>query len=357
MKSDSIIVSRNMSLYQVQSSIPSISITPQILSLQNYSIVKFTFNRDLLPSEMLDVTLTFRQKIEFGFSQLSFDYWWNYTRIVGYHQIGLLIFKGIAVTHVSPNPEITMTTPDDFLLFKWNEVVPQGFNGSILASVSDVAMNSIIAEPSSFTLVIQSKTASVSMEIGNVALTPVKVAIAGQEWITPIPKNFTITPLSKAIVSLNFNFEKSGIYQTNLLIMTNRTKIPITVSISINVKINESPSPFPYLLTLIFVILLVAVAISWKMDIIRKIATQRLFSHTDTKSLPQFSDLRLDTRQKQILEIIESRPGCSQQLVAEHLGLSKATASREITKLANLGIIEKRRNGMSYELYLKGKQI
>ncbi len=60
-------------------------------------------------------------------------------------------------------------------------------------------------------------------------------------------------------------------------------------------------------------------------------------------------------RDRAILDFIINNEGVTQQIVADKFEISKATASRIISKLENNGLVEKRKVGMSNKLYYKDK--
>lgn len=334
----------NFMFQSSSSSISSLNVEPTHTIIGNQSELVLNFSRPILSGERLELVVKGRFVFEEGISELKQHIWWNYSRIVGFQQIEFLIFDGINLLETDPSPAITKIE-GDFLSLTWNEIVPSGFDVNFRALVTEEARNELLISPRNLAATITSQKSILTIQLGNVGLKGVWVNFTFPEFIESDTTTMEIKPFTIQTLQIRVSTSKNGYFEDHIVIHTNKTDEPLTIKLSITVNQPSSLNWFTTGILLMGISLLIGGGLLFYYR-------KQLEIPQDEKSEIKLDLSHLDERQVQVIQFIMENPGCSQQQIADSLGISKATVSREVSKLENLGYIKKVREGMSHKVFL-----
>ena len=342
--SDEILFPNNFEILSTNSSISSVHITPILTEKNNSQSVILNFSRPLFSGENLELILKGRFVFSDTSQLIEEEVWWNYTRAIGFQTVKFLVFDGINIHETIPSASITKVE-GRFLAMVWNDIVPSGFHVRFSASVTEEARNELFLSSTKLMATVGSIDSILSLQIGNVGLTSVAVRLETPKFVMLESDEFVIEPFTLQLVKLNLHIENEGKHEGVILVWTNRTDVPLTIKVIVFAE--NLPDGTNWILIILSSILFLSI-IGFGIYYSQKKMTVNI-----EKTTKMSLDLRnLEERQVAIMEFIQQNPGCSQQAIANSLGISKATASRELMKLENMGYIKKAKDGMSHRIYL-----
>lgn len=351
--SDEMLFSSNFELLAINSSVPTIQVVSEIKSNGSSTSIVFNFSRPLLSGEFMTLTIKGRFIFTNSIPDIDEKIWWNYTRNVGFQTVKVLVFDGIDIRNVEPTASITRSE-GSFIAMLWNDIVPSGFYLHFSAHVTEIARNELFFAPSILTASIGTKESILSIQIGNVGLDSVFVWIETPNFVSPEVYELTIESFTLRKVRLEIHLDEDGVYKGSIIVRTNRTQTPLTIPIELSADVPEKNIVQTILFSSIVFLSVLGIGGFFyrKSHLSEQKSSKSHLSEKKPLEAHAFHLNNLDERQIAIIEFIQANPGCSQQAIANHLGISKATASREITRLENLGYLKKEKEGMSHRIYL-----
>ncbi len=368
---DSILVPKNFELVDVRPVESDLDVIATVTTLDNQSIVSLNFSRFLFPSEILNVLIIGNIYLDNSESFVRVPIWWNYSQPAGTENTRILLFPGIDYANSNPKPSRIRSTTNGFLELWWINIFTSGFTTILSVVVTQVARNEILVSPSPIYLTTSSENAFVRLFLANIGTTAVNITFTLPRG-TKFQKSFLVLKaFEQESIDLLLFGDKSGEIRGKIEIYTNRTSVPITIPVQIELRKASSSSNTALLITIgLFLALLTTIGVGFFYHNRFRKENLPLLLPEDTETLSSSNALigeqaviqslkeikaRIGDRRASILEYIYQNPGCSQQEVAEKLGFSKATISREIQKLGAQGYIAKKRRGMSHQLFLTSK--
>ncbi len=368
----------NFSVISIKSSSTTLNVSYTTNNKENATTLNLYFNRPLIPAETVSVTLNGMLIYTKDQGTTKKEVWWRYSHLIGFQTVYLSFMPNIIFYNSTAPPDQVQALQNGFLQLTWVSLQPISFNTTLYYFVTDEALNEIIFFPHQVMGTYYVDKEIVRLNIFNVGLDAVTIKINNTNWLSFSQNVIVIKALDN--FTINIKFIKKGIYTNKIMIETNRTSTPLTITFEISaLKTPNSGSPlFLSILLLISLIigsigLLPFITKKYNVDWVHFLKSkmeskeqENTISNINVKTQSEMLSKEellfinnvkkkiqnLQEKEQKVLLYILEHPGCSQQEIAEHLAISKATVSRIVARLVTTQYIMRKRNGMSYCLYL-----
>ncbi len=385
---DSIQFPENFTVLNVKDSKSDLAVTPAITEFDNMSELVLTFNRSLLPSEIVHVALSGVVKMQRMIGAVNTTTWWKFKNEVAFQQVNIRIFPNIIYYNASMVPDTVQVDENGFLMLRWSLLLSRGFKVSLLTYNTAKALNELIVLPSIIAAVITDVNQQLTVSLINFGLDPVQANFQVPSWLSENHPSEVIRPLSeKKLFFTVTDFSKDSLVGF-ITIFTNRSSEPLSLPLAITIRLSPdegSSNWAEWVLMTMFgflVILMVGFGVWAFKNPSRSVMFRQAFNgiqkRISSKNLPKLearitsietptlsfdgsnsfqhqflqSIIEFPVNEREVLKYVFSHPGCTQQDVSSALGLSKSTVSRITRRLQSRKYLHVEKTGMSHSLYV-----